>query len=82
MTGMLSKSDIDKHVGKQLKSRRVALHKTLSDIAKMVGVSFQQVQKYEKGTNSTSSSMLFLLAHALSVSPNYFFDNLPAPKLD
>jgi transcriptional regulator with XRE-family HTH domain len=54
--------------------------KTLDDVGKIVGVSFQQIQKYERGQNSVSCSKLFYLSQALKVEPSYFFEQLNNPS--
>ena len=70
--------DIDKHVGKQLKSRRVLLGMSQEKLAESVGITFQQVQKYEKGVNRIGASRLFDLAHVLGVPVQFFYDELPS----
>ncbi len=76
MTKHLTQSEIDSHIGQRLKFRRLMVGKTLDDVGKIVGVSFQQIQKYERGQNSVSCSKLFHLAQALKVEPSYFFEQL------
>ena len=76
MTKPLTQSEIDNHIGQKLKFRRLMMGKTLDDVGKIVGVSFQQIQKYERGQNSVSCSKLFHLAWALKVEPSYFFEQL------
>lgn len=60
-------------VGKKIKTRRLELKKTQSWLAKKIGVTFQQVQKYEKGSNGTNLFNLKQIADALQVSVLYFF---------
>ena len=60
-------------VGKKIKTRRLELKKTQSWLAKKIGVTFQQVQKYEKGSNGTNLFNLKQMADALKVSVLYFF---------
>ena len=60
-------------VGKKIKTRRLELKKTQSWLAKKIGVTFQQVQKYEKGSNGTNAFNLKEIAYALQVSILYFF---------
>jgi transcriptional regulator with XRE-family HTH domain len=76
MTKPLTQNEIDNHIGQKLKFRRLMIGKTLDDIGKIVGVSFQQIQKYERGQNSVSCSRLFNLAQVLKVDPSYFFEEL------
>jgi transcriptional regulator with XRE-family HTH domain len=72
----------DKHVGTRLRMRRLMLNKSQSDIAKALGLTFQQVQKYEKGSNRVSASRLQALSAILQVPMSFFFEGLPQePKL-
>lgn len=68
---------VDIHVGKLVRIRRHELGLAQSGLAEAVGVSFQQVQKYERGDNRVSASMLVKIATALSVAPGYFLDEAP-----
>ena len=68
---------IDVHVGKRLKARRVGLRISQSDIGKTLGVTFQQIQKYENGANRIGASNLYKLAQALNVDVGYFFEEMP-----
>ena len=68
---------VDSHVGKRLRTRRVGMRISQSDIGKKLGVTFQQIQKYENGTNRVGASNLFRLAGALDVPVAYFFEDLP-----
>ena len=67
----------NKHLGEMLKKRRLALGLTQTKVAKAINVTFQQIQKYEKGINGVSSLRLLQLARYLKVPINYFFDNYP-----
>jgi|TARA_B100000959_G_scaffold241751_1_gene263835 transcriptional regulator with XRE-family HTH domain len=67
-------NDFNKHLGEMLKKRRLALGLTQTKVAKAINVTFQQIQKYEKGINGVSSSRLLQLASYLKVPINYFFD--------
>ncbi|MGH1455301.1 MAG: helix-turn-helix domain-containing protein [Alphaproteobacteria bacterium] len=67
---------IDKHVGKQLKSRRSLLGLSQEKLAESVGVTFQQVQKYERGTNRISASRLFTFSKILDVSIDFFYQGM------
>ena len=60
-------------VGKKIRSRRKELKKTQTWLAKKIGVTFQQVQKYEKGSNGTNLFNIKQIADALKVSVLYFF---------
>jgi len=68
---------IDKHLGLRLRMRRLALRMTQTALADLIGVTFQQVQKYEKGTNRVSASTLQKLSETLHVPVTYFFEGLP-----
>jgi transcriptional regulator with XRE-family HTH domain len=67
--------NFNKHLGNKLKLRRLALGLTQTKVAKAIKVTFQQIQKYEKGTNGVSSIRLLQLANYLKVSVNYFFED-------
>ena len=69
---------IDIHVGQRLKARRVGLNITQSQIGKALEVTFQQIQKYENGSNRIGASNLYRLAQALNVDIFYFFENAPS----
>lgn len=71
-----SPNQIDKRVGSRIRMRRLMLGLSQTDLANAVGVTFQQVQKYEKGTNRVSASRLQQMARALQVEISYFFDDL------
>jgi transcriptional regulator with XRE-family HTH domain len=63
-------------MGLRLRSRRLELQMTQTDLAVALGVTFQQVQKYEKGSNRVSASMLMESAEKLKVPIAYFFEGL------
>ena len=63
------------HLGGKLKLRRLALGLTQTKVAKAINVTFQQIQKYEKGTNGVSSIRLLQLSNFLKVPINYFFED-------
>ena len=67
--------ELNQHLGKKLRSRRAALGLTQTQVAKAINVTFQQIQKYEKGTNGVSSSRLLQLANFLKVPVKYFFED-------
>ena len=68
----------DKHVGSRLRMRRLMLDMSQTDIADALGVTFQQVQKYEKGTNRISASRLQHISQILQVPVPFFFEGAPA----
>ena len=70
--------NFNKHLGNKLKLRRLALGLTQTKVAKAINVTFQQIQKYEKGTNGISSLRIMQLANFLKVPVVYFFENYPA----
>ena len=67
--------NFNKHLGNKLKLRRLALGLTQTKVAKAINVTFQQIQKYEKGTNGVSSIRLLQLANYLKVPVSYFFED-------
>ena len=70
----------DKHVGARIKARRLELRMSQGKLADQLGVTFQQVQKYEKGANRVGSSRLQQIAGALKVSISFFFDGIATAK--
>lgn len=66
--------EFNQHLGKQLRARRSSLGLTQTQVARAINVTFQQIQKYEKGTNGVSSNRLLQLANFLKVSIKYFFE--------
>ncbi len=72
-----SPNPIDIHVGARVRLRRNLLGLTLETLAKAVGVTYQQLQKYERGVNRVGASRLFTLGRALEVPVSFFFDDLP-----
>lgn len=76
MNKVRSASEIDQHVGARLRLRRQLIGMSQEALGEHLGVTFQQVQKYERGSNRVSASRLFFLANALSVPVRYFFDGL------
>jgi transcriptional regulator with XRE-family HTH domain len=75
-----SPSPIDKHVGARVRMRRLMLGLSQEKLAGGLGLTFQQVQKYEKGTNRIGASRLQQIANILKVAPQFFFDELPKGK--
>lgn len=66
----------DKHIGELIKLRRMVLGLTQSNVAAELGISFQQLQKYETGANRVSGSKICDLAKTLSCGPAYFFEGI------
>lgn len=74
---------IDKHVGSRVRMRRMMLGMSQSTLADGLDLTFQQVQKYEKGTNRMGSSRLQQIANTLQVPVTFFFEGAPGQsKLD
>ncbi len=69
---------VDVYVGARLRMRRTMVGMSQSKLGELLGVTFQQIQKYEKGSNRISASRLQQTARALEVSPSYFFEGAPA----
>ena len=69
--------NFNKHLGNKLKLRRLALGLTQTKVAQAINVTFQQIQKYEKGTNGISSLRIMQLANFLKVPVVYFFEEFP-----
>lgn len=69
-----SPDPIDVHVGSRVKLRRGLMNMSQSSLAEMLGITFQQVQKYERGANRVSASRLFHLSQILDVSISFFFE--------
>lgn len=68
---------IDVHIGKRVRERRVQLGMSQKSLAEVLDVSFQQLQKNERGTNRIGASRLHDLSRALDVPVSFFFDDLP-----
>lgn len=74
---MLQQPDVvDVHVGRVMRARRAEIKQSQSELGEALGVSFQQVQKYERAANRISASMLFRAAKAQGVPPAYYFEGL------
>jgi transcriptional regulator with XRE-family HTH domain len=68
---------VDKHVGARVRMRRLMLEMSQTKLGDALGLTFQQVQKYEKGTNRIGASRLQHISHILQVSVSFFFDGAP-----
>ena len=68
---------VDVHVGTRVRLRRTLLGMTQTGLGDAIGLTFQQVQKYERGVNRIGSSRLYDLARVLEVPINFFFDEMP-----
>lgn len=69
---------IDKHVGSRVRMRRMMLGMSQEKLGNSLGLTFQQVQKYEKGTNRIGASRLQQISHILQVPVSFFFEGAPA----
>ena len=74
--GKSEPNPIDVRVGHRIKARRVDLKLSQTALADYLGITFQQVQKYEKGSNRVGASRLTQIANFLKVSPSYFFESI------
>jgi transcriptional regulator with XRE-family HTH domain len=74
-----SQNPIDKHVGNRVRMRRKMLSMSQQKLGDAIGLTFQQVQKYEKGTNRIGASRLQQIARVLSVPVPFFFEGAPHP---
>jgi transcriptional regulator with XRE-family HTH domain len=70
---------IDIHVGNRLRVKRTLLGLSQEKLAEAIGITFQQVQKYERGTNRISASRLYQFAEVLNVPAAYFFESYSLP---
>ncbi len=68
---------IDQHVGNRIRARRNMLSMSQTELAVALKITFQQVQKYEKGSNRVSASKLYMISGILEVPVEYFFEGLP-----
>ena len=81
--GVSSMGDyVDRHVASSIRERREDLGLCISIFAGLIGVSYQQVRKYERGINRISAGRLFDIAEALQVSVSYFFEGITAGPSD
>ena len=69
--------NFNKHLGSKLKLRRLALGLTQTKVARAINVTFQQIQKYEKGTNGINSLRILQLSNFLKVPVVFFFEDFP-----
>src|SRR3712207_4998817 len=79
--------DIDRYVGARMRERRIMLGLTQQQMAELIGVTYQQAHKYERGVNRVAAGRLYTIAQALEVEVGFFFDGLdgvqvfrPSPK--
>lgn len=72
----------DRHVGSRVRMRRLMLAMTQEKLAGAIGLTFQQVQKYEKGANRIGASRLQQIAQVLQVPVSFFFEGVPASAME
>ncbi|HEY7242507.1 MAG TPA: helix-turn-helix transcriptional regulator [Xanthobacteraceae bacterium] len=77
MAAKKSPNPIDKHVGSRVRMRRMMLSMSQEKLGDALGLTFQQVQKYEKGTNRIGASRLQQISHILQVPVEFFFEGAP-----
>ena len=75
-----SPNPTDKHVGSRVRMRRKMISMSQTKLADAIGVTFQQIQKYEKGTNRISASRLLQIAQSLQVPISFFFEDPRGPS--
>ncbi len=75
--GVRRPSTVDVHAGERVRLRRKLLGMTQTDLGNAIGLTFQQVQKYERGANRIGASRLLALTQALDVPIVYFFEDMP-----
>lgn len=71
---------VDRHVGARVRERRIMLGLTQQQLADLIGVTYQQAHKYERGINRVSAGRLFEIARVLSVPIGYFYEGLNAEQ--
>lgn len=73
-------TDIDRHVGARIRDRRIMLGLSQQQMAEMIGVTYQQAHKYERGINRISAGRLYEIARVLRVPVGFFFEGLGADE--
>jgi transcriptional regulator with XRE-family HTH domain len=68
--------DVDRYVGARMRERRIMLGLTQQQMAELIGVTYQQAHKYEKGINRIAGGRLYQIAQALGVEVSYFYDGI------
>jgi transcriptional regulator with XRE-family HTH domain len=69
---------VDLHVGRRIRERRVMMGLSQQQLARIIGVTYQQAHKYERGLNRISAGRLFAVAQALAIDPTWFFEGMSA----
>merc|ERR1712096_179384 len=78
LEGEIVEGNFNRHLGSKLRMRRLSLGLTQTKVAQAINVTFQQIQKYEKGTNGISSLRIMQLSNFLKVPVVYFFEDYPS----
>lgn len=73
-------TEVDISIGRRMRRRRLQLGRSQHDVARAIGVGFQQIHKYECGCNRIAASRLWLIALALDTTVSYFFESLTPPR--
>ena len=76
---MVVASNVDVHVGARMRQRREALGISQGRLGRHLGLTFSQIQKYEKGANRIGAGRLYQIADFLGVPPRWFFEGMDAP---
>jgi len=79
-SGRSRAQDVDRFVGMKMRERRIMLGLTQQQMAELIGVTYQQAHKYEKGINRVAAGRLYNIAQALGVDINYFFDGMESEQ--
>ncbi len=77
-----SANAVDEHVGQRLRMRRMLLGLTQEQVGDKIGLTFQQIQKYERGANRIGASRLYAISNALEVPVSFFFQDMPGKYED
>ncbi|MEP1444168.1 MAG: helix-turn-helix domain-containing protein [Hyphomicrobiales bacterium] len=80
MAGKKKPNPIDIHVGSRVRLRRMMTNMSQEKLGEHLGITFQQIQKYEKGTNRIGASRLQSISNVLQVPVSFFFDGAPGPS--
>jgi transcriptional regulator with XRE-family HTH domain len=76
VAGRSRPQDVDRYVGARIRERRIMLGLTQQQMAELIGVTYQQAHKYEKGINRVAAGRLYSIAQALGVEVSYFYEGL------
>lgn len=78
----VSSTDVDVHVGGRMRQRREALMISQGRLGRLLGITFSQIQKFEKGKNRIGAGRLYQIADILGVPPSWFFEGFERPGAD